>query len=52
MVVISHLFLEIAAKVKIFKAILLRLQLIHIFARAILLMKKLEIKKTKLAFIM
>ena len=34
-----------------FKDKLLQLKLIHIFARAILLMKKLEIEKTKLTFI-
>ena len=33
------------------KAKLLQLKRIHIFARAILLMKKLEIKKTKPTFI-
>ena len=33
-----------------FKAKLLQLKLIHIFARAILLMKKLEIEKTKPIF--
>ena len=33
------------------KAKLLQLKLIHIFARAILLIKKLEIEKTKLTFI-
>jgi hypothetical protein len=33
------------------KAKLLQLKLIHIFARAILLMKKLEIEKTKPTFI-
>ena len=36
---------------KDYKAKLLQLKLIHIFARAILLMKKLEIEKTKPTFI-
>ena len=35
----------------LYKAKLLQLKLIHIFARAILLMKKLEIEKTKPTFI-
>ena len=35
----------------LFQAKLLQLKLIHIFARAILLMKKLEIEKTKPSFI-
>ena len=37
--------------IDITKAKLLQLKLIHIFARAILLMKKLEIEKTKPTFI-
>jgi hypothetical protein len=36
---------------QITKAKLLQLKLIHIFARAILVMKKLEIEKTKSTFI-
>ena len=42
---------QLQHKLKFHKAKLLQLKLIHIFASAILLMKKLEIEKTKPTFI-